>query len=58
MIKPGIDEINYHLKNYDGIIIASKKYRNKPNLIIVKDLSQFGQLFMAGQLRRQMDLFQ
>jgi DNA protecting protein DprA len=40
LIKPGPDEINHHLSHYDGIILAIKKYRAKPNLEIVKALSE------------------
>ena len=57
LIKPGINEINNYLKNYDGLIIASKKYRQKQNVFCVNDLQQLMQIIGSNANDKQFSLF-
>ena len=56
LIKPGQDEINNHLLNYDGIIVAIKKYRPKPNLVVLKALSDLPE-YLTKPKPNQVPLF-
>lgn len=57
LIKPGIDEIDHYLQQYDGIIVAAKKYKKKSNVAVVKSLDDFAKEIMKEKIQNQLDLF-
>jgi DNA processing protein len=56
LIKPGIDEINHYLEQYDGIIVSAKKYRKKLNVVVIKSLDDFAKQIISGEIQNQLDL--
>jgi DNA processing protein len=57
LVKPGVAELNHYEKQYDGIIVTVKKYRNNPNVRFLKDVLDFPGQILQGQVGKQVDLF-
>lgn len=57
LVKPGIEELNHYMSYYEGIIVALRKYRQKANVIILKNYDELLHCLTADDLKTQLDLF-